>query len=387
MALNSAFVKNGATIEVKSAPAPIGPLKPTIFAMVGTAPERDPSIQLNTPYRVDSLAALAKLDINQNELGTLWRSIAEIYKHVTVVVYVVVVDEGATPTDTVNNVLGSVDPATGMFSGVQQLADLPEQATHIAAPGFSDVPVLDALALMAQKTYSIAVIDGPNTNNSDAHDFSNSVNAESGYDRAYVVDSFVSVYSQVAKSLVLMSAVPLALACFGRATAVESPAATGGVTIKGTARPIAYNFFSKDGPGQLLLKHGVSFFARADAGGYSLIGNRSVTGRFINKVSLDNQLTRIVGEQAKTVSGKNLTLNLMESFIKKLNKWMDKSASNDEMIGANVSLHPTLNNVDTYQNGEWFIVINYAGYSPNEHLVVHFNEDLDIVESFIEGAI
>ena len=45
-------------------------------------------------------------------------------------------------------------------------------------------------------------------------------------------------------------------------------------------------------------------------------------------------------------------------------------------------LYPTLNTVERYKNGSWYIVIDYGRYSPNEHMIFHPNAVDRIVEEF-----
>lgn len=382
----ASFAHNGISVEVHPVPPPMGPLGGVVVGVVGTAPDADAGLPLDVPIRVANMADAAKLDVVGDEKGTLWRTCFELLRLVSVPIYVVIVAEDADAAAMVNNVLGGVDGATGQRTGIQALADCKEVPTHIAAPGFNTKPVADALAAMGKRLFAIPVGDGPNTNDNAAIDYSAGLGGEgTGYDAFYLVDPQVSVYSQAAKGSVYFSAAALALSCFARVDPWESPAKGGmGVLIDGTARTIDYNIMDKSTNGDLLNRNGVSYFARTSMGGFSLIGNRCVMGRFVSQVGLEYAIIRKLAKTAQRAMARNLSKSFMEQEITKLNYWLKSLQADETIMGAQVYLHPTLNNVENYRNGEWHIAIKYHGYAPNEHMVYHMIEDTGIVEAFLE---
>lgn len=385
----ASFVHNGISVVKHSAPPPMGPLGSIVLGVVGTAPDADASLPKNSPIRIANAADAAKLDTVGTERGTLWRTCYEMFRLVSVPIYVVIVEEGEDAAATINNVIGKVEASTGQRLGIQALADCMEIPTHIAAPGFNTKPVADSLAAMGKRLFAVPVGDGPNTNDQAAVDYSLSLGGEgTGYESFYMVDPQVAVYSQAAKGNVYFSAAAIALSCFARVKAWESPAKGGmGALIDGTARTIDYNIMDKATNGDLLNRHGVSYFARTSMGGFSLIGNRCVMGRFVSQVGLEYAIIRKLAKTAQRVMARNLSKSLMEQEITKLNVWLKSLQADETIMGAQVYLHPTLNNVENYRNGEWHIAIKYHGYAPNEHMVYHLIEDVGIVESFLEGIL
>ncbi len=382
------FVHNGISIETQTAPAPMGPLGKSIIGVVGTAPNADESLIKNTPHRIANLADVAKLDILGTEEGTLWRTCSKIFELVSVPIYVIIVEQGVDEATSNNNVIGQIDASTGQRSGIQALADCMEIPTHIGAPGFNAKEVSDALVAVGKRLFAIPVGDGPNTNDVDAVAFSESIGGTgTGYEAFYLVDPQVSVYSQAAAGYVSFSASALALSCFARVSSWESPAVQGGVNIGGTARVIDFNIMDKTTNGSLLNNYGISYFARTSLGGFSLIGNRCVMGRFASQVGLEYALIRKLAKTSQGDMAKNLTKNMMEQKIRSLNVWLKSLQADETIMGAQVYLHPTLNNVENYTNGEWHIAIKYYGFAPNEHMVYHLIEDIGIVETFLEGIL
>ncbi|MBJ7540029.1 phage tail protein [Marinomonas transparens] len=385
----ASFVHNGMSVETHSSPPPMGPLGSVVVGIVGTAPDADPLWPKNSPIRIANMGAVAKLDMAGTEVGTLYRTCYELLRIVSVPIYVVIVEEGVDAATTVNNVIGSVDATTGQRLGIQALADCMEIPTHIAAPGFNTKPVADALAALGKRLFAIPVGDGPNTNDNEAVAYSQSLGGDgTGYESFYLVDPFVSVYSQAAKGNVYFSGAASALSCFARVKPWESPAKGGmGVLIQGTARTIDYNIMDKATNGDLMNRHGVSYFARTSMGGFSLIGNRCVMGRFVSQVGLEYAIIRKLAKTAQRAMARNLSESFMNQEIEKLNFWLKSLQADETIMGAQVYLHPTLNNVENYTNGEWHIAIKYHGYAPNEHMVYHLIEDVGIVESFLEGVL
>jgi len=383
------FVHNGMSVEKHSAPPAMGPLGSIVLGIVGTAPDADPLLPKNSPIRIANPAGTAKLDMVGTERGTLWRTCYELQRLVSVPIYAVIVEEGEDAASTVNNVIGKVDPTTGQRTGIEALSDCQEVPTHLAAPGFNSKPVADSLAALGKRIFAIPVGDGPNTNDNEAVAYSESLGGEgTGFDAFYLVDPFVSVYSQAAKGYVYTSGAAAALSCFARVKLWESPAKGGmGVLIDGTARTIDYNIMDKATNGDLMNRYGVSYFARTSMGGFSLIGNRCVMGRFVSQVGLEYAIIRKLAKTAQRAMARNLSESFMNQEIEKLNFWLKSLQADETIMGAQVYLHPTLNNVENYTNGEWHIAIKYHGYAPNEHMVYHLIEDVGIVESFLEGVL
>ena len=303
---------------------------------------------------------------------------------------IVIHGKDLTASGTIANIVGGIDPQTGRRTGIEALAaDIPETLTDIAAPGFSHKAVHDALAQMAKRLYVAPVLEGPSTTDEAAIALSQSLGtAGTGYADATLVDPFVKVWSNAAKGYVYMSGVAHYLSCSARVDVHEAPGkGRMNVYIDGCQRTIDYNLLDSASAGNRLNKYGISYFARTSAGGFSLIGNRTLSGRFINLVRLELAIIRKLIATTEPGMAELLSKEFMECKVASLQNWLDGEAAAGKMIGAKVYLHPTLNNVENYLNGEWHIVIGFAGYSPNEHMVYHLREDVGIVESFLNGVL
>lgn len=268
-------------------------------------------------------------------------------------------------------------------------ADIPETLTDIAAPGFNHKAVHDALAKMAKRLYVAPALEGPSTTDEAVIALSQSLGVVgTGYADAVLVDPFVKVWSNAVKGYVYMSGVAHYLGCAARVDVHEAPGkGRMNAYIDGVQRTIDYNLLDKTSGGDRLNKYGVCYFGRTSRGGFSLLGNRTLSGRFINLVRLELAIIRKLIATTEPGMAELLSKEFMQSKVASLQNWLDGEAAAGKMIGAKVYLHPTLNNTDNYRNGEWHIVIGYAGYSPNEHMVYHLREDVGIVESFLNEVL
>ncbi|ABY90388.1 major tail sheath protein [Halomonas phage phiHAP-1] len=382
------FQHNGVSLETNRPPESMGPLGPNVVGLVVAAPDRDPSVPLNVPFRISNPTQAQLLDKVGDESGTGWRAVIEILKKAAVPIYVVVVEEGDTEEATTANVVGGVDPVSGQPLGIAALAGCAEVPTIIGAPGFSsEKGVSDALAALARRIYCRFVIDAPDIPVSEMVAFSETLGGEgTGYRRCYVAYQMCEVYSRAAQGNVFVAPSVHAIGCLAAVQPWQSPG-NQGVLIQGVARHVDYNILDKSTDGDLLNRYGISYYARTSLGGFSLIGNRTVTGEFISHVGLEDAIGRkIVGASQKAMA-QNLTKSFMEQEVRKVDAFVQDQVAAEIIPGGRVYLHPDLNTVERYKNGSWYIVIEYGRYSPNEHMIFHINAVDSIVEEFLEEVL
>ncbi|MFP3336099.1 phage tail protein, partial [Pseudomonas sp. SIMBA_064] len=73
------------------------------------------------------------------------------------------------------------------------------------------------------------------------------------------------------------------------------------------SRVVEYNILDTSTEGDLLNRYGVSYYARTILGGFSLLGNRSITGKFISYVGLEDAISRKLVKAGQKAMAKNLT--------------------------------------------------------------------------------
>lgn len=379
------FEHNGVTLEATEPPDAMGGLGDNVVGLVGTAPNKAAAVPLNGLYRISNQTQAEQLDPTGAEAGTLYQAVKQILKVTKVPIYVVVVKEGETSAETVNAVIGGVDAASGQKTGLQALVGAPEDLTIIGAPGFSDKQAIHSeLASVAKRIRARFVFDGLDTDVAGQVVNSQAIGgAGLGYDRGYLVHQMPAVYSKAAKANVFLPPSTLAIASLAAVKQWESPGNQ--VTFAAdVSRLVEYNILDKSTEGDLLNRYGVSYYARTILGGFSLIGNRTITGKFISYVGLEDAIARKLVKAAQKVMGKNLTKSFMDQEVKRINDWLQTLVADETIPGGKVYLHPDLNSVEKYKNGTWYLCIEYGRYAPNEHMVYQLNASDAIIEEFLE---
>lgn len=117
------FLHGVEVLDIDAGPRPISTVRSSVIGIVGTAPDADAAaFPLNTPVLIaGSRSEAAKLDIVGDMAGTLPAAMDSIFDQIGAVVIVVRVEEGATDTETLANILGGVNANTGQYEGVHAL--------------------------------------------------------------------------------------------------------------------------------------------------------------------------------------------------------------------------------------------------------------------------
>lgn len=382
------FEHNGVSIESNEPPESMGGIGDNVIGIVGTAPNRALGVPLNAPFRINGQLTADMLDPTGAEAGTLILTVKNILKVVKVPIYVVVVEAGLTPADTINNVIGGVDSESGQLMGMSALTTCLEDPTIIGAPGFSsEQSVHSELASLGQRMRARVVLDGKDVTVAGQVLNSQSIGgAALGYDRCYMVHQMPAVYSKAAKANVFLPPSSLAIAALAKVKQWESPGNQ--VTYAAdVSRTVEYNILDKSTEGDLLNRYGVSYYARTILGGFSLIGNRSITGKFISYVGLEDAIARKLIKAAQKVMSMNLTKRAMEQEVTRINLFMQDLVADETIPGGKVYLHPELNSVEKYKNGTWYLCIDYGRYAPNEHMIYQLNASDAIIEEFLEDVL
>lgn len=388
MAESVNFEHNGISVNASEPPDAMGALGDNVIGLVGTAPNRSPLIPLNAPFRISNPTQAQLLDTKGTEAGSLYQVVRQILLMVQVPIYVVVVEEGSTAAVTQANVIGGVDATTGQKKGLMALKGAQEDLTIIGAPGFSGVKaVATELAALGKKIRARPVLDGIDGTVTAQIAYGATLgNADTGFDRCLLVHQMAAVYSKAALGNVFLPPSALAIAALAKVKQWESPG-NQGTAAQDVARTVEYNILDKTTEGDLLNRNGICYYARTSLGGFSLIGNRSVTGKFISYVGLEDAIVRKLVKASQEAMSKNLTKSFMDQRIDQINNWLQTLVASETIPGGKVYLHPDLNSVANYTNGTWYIVIDYGRYAPNEHMVYMLNASNEIVEEFMEGVL
>ncbi|EKO3952205.1 phage tail protein [Vibrio fluvialis] len=380
------FELNGVTVNTIEPLPSMGPLASHVIHLTGTATNKNAGLQYNEPTRLYKISdAMLMLDTTGDRAGTLPYVVRYLMEFVKCVVYVTVVEEGADAATTEANVVGGTDAATGALTGLQTIKACPETPTIVAAPGFSSIPVGQALALIGRDIRCRPVLDGPNTNDMAAAEFAGEFGAEgTGEDKLAIIDPwFLKTYDG---AQLLMPASIALVAAMASVEGYESPQNIG-VSCDETSRNVSYKINDSTTQANFLNKHGVVTIARTRMGGYSIIGNRTNTGRFISHVGLEDLMARKLEETSQPLMGKQLTEDFMNQVVDRLSNWGQNLVAQGVIPVFKAFLHPSKNNLENYTSGRWYLCVNYGRYSPNEHMVYEMSVDNGLIEAWLEEVV
>ena len=303
------FEHNGITIKTEEGPTPLGPPGEHVIAWVVTAPGKDASIVLNTPFLVRNMADAALLFKTGSTSGTGYPAALQTLKQTQIPQYFIVVDEGGGTTNenttssgdtddgagtdqsantTLDNIIGKVD-STGKRTGIEAIVECAQTPTLIAVPGYSHhKEVLDKLVSIAKRLRCRVIADAPDED--PIHYTTQFDVSDPGYDRVYLVapKPYLSSNSEEQADVY-----PSTIAT-GTVASVSPWVSPGNqsVPIQGVSRVVEYNILDKNTEGHQFNQHGVSYFAKTNMGGFRLIGNRSMSGKFISFVGLEDAIAR-----------------------------------------------------------------------------------------------
>ncbi|TQF69542.1 phage tail sheath subtilisin-like domain-containing protein [Pseudoalteromonas luteoviolacea] len=184
-------------IELNDGPRPIQSVNTSVIGIVGTAPDADSTIfPINTPVLIagDSTQS-AKLDPQNLGRGTLPQALDAIFAQIGAVVVVVRVDEGASAAEAQSNVIGTIDGASGNYTGIKALKAaknvLGVKPRILCAPGFDhQEPVIQELVAVADTLRAMVYASGPNTVDADAIALRDKFSSK----RLYICDPWVKVW-------------------------------------------------------------------------------------------------------------------------------------------------------------------------------------------------
>ncbi|MBY7784478.1 phage tail protein [Vibrio fluvialis] len=380
------FELNGVTVDTIEPLPSMGPLASHVIHLTGTALNKNAGLSYNEPIRFFNISdAMLMLDTTGERSGTLPYVVRYLMEFVKCVLYVTVVEDTGNQATTEANVIGGTDSVSGAITGLQTVKACPETPTVIAAPGFSSKPVGQALALLGRDIRCRPVLDGPNTNDMAAAEFAGEFGAEgTGENKLAIIDPwFLKTYDG---AQVLMPASIALVAAMASVEGYESPQNIG-VQCDETARNVSYKINDSTTQANFLNKHGVVTIARTRMGGYSIIGNRTNTGRFISHVGLEDLMARKLEETSQPLMGKQLTEDFMNQVVDRLTNWGQNLVAQGVIPVFKAFLHPSKNNLENYTSGRWYLCVNYGRYSPNEHMVYEMSVDNGLIEAWLEEVV
>lgn len=370
MAATTNMNHNGITVETSEPLPSLGGVSGQRGGVIGEVSTLKSGTQYNAPFTVRGEKDLTLID----ETSTLYYSVKFLLEKAGEPIEVVLVEKAESDQDTIKNIIGGVDPEDGQLLGIEAFKSCREKPTQIGVASFSGLSISNALAGVCDKIYAEGWVNAPDTNTVAALAFAEEHGA--AHKKVWAVDVHGERWSH-----------PIPPSIYGMAARLsvkpwETPNGSP-LLLDDLARDVGYTVNDSSSESVELNKKGVSLAVADPNGGIMFLGNRTLSGDFGNIIGIENQLIREIVKSHRDTMKDNLDLDFFKGRIAQLNNWGKTLKADDALIDFIVYLHPTRNTVDRYNNGEWVLVIEWAGYRPNEHSIVELNQVNHIVETFV----
>ena len=357
------------------------------FYLQGGADEAFP---LNTPVLIaGKRTEAAKLGAR----GTLPEVMDDIFDQTGAVVVVVRVAEGATEAETMLNVIGGVDVASGAYLGCHALLSagsvLGFTPRILIAPGFTHQqpdgaanPVVAELQGIAHRLRAVIVKDGPSTNDAAAiQDRGNW-----GSKRVYLVDPAVKVYrGEVVER-------PNSARVAGLIARVDndmgfwhSPSNQEIFGVVGTARPVDFVLGDSTCRANLLNENEVATIIRHD--GFRLWGNRTCSAdpkwAFLSVVRTADMINESILQAHMWAVDRNITKTYFEEVAAGVNAYLARLKAQGAILGGECWPDKELNTPESIADGKAVFTFKFTPPFPAENVIFRSMLVNDYIEEII----
>ena len=261
-------------------------------------------------------------------------------------------------------------------------------ATAEATLGQVANPVAMSLLSLANRFRACVVVDGPNTNSSDAVQYRLDYNT----DRLLIVDPFAKV--QRGASIVSEPASARVCGLQARVDYDEgfwvSPSNHVIEGILGASRAVEHSLNDPSVESQYLNKNSVATIVRSPSGGYKLWGSRvpnsdSLKAFWSVRRAHDTMIESIELASEPFIDkpfSKQVLVDIAETVNSALRRWQALGAT----LGGRVWLDASLNTAESMAAGMLYVHYDAEGPAPIEHLTYVFNRNTGYYETMMQEA-
>lgn len=382
------FLHGVEVLEIDAGPRPIQTVRSSVIGLIGTAPNADAAaFPLNTPVLIaGSRREAAKLDTLGTGLGTLPGAIDSIFDQAGAVIVVVRIEEGATPTETLANIIGGVNATTGEYEGVQAFlgaeSKLGVTPRILIAPGFTSDrpedpgtpgtflanPVVSELVGIAERLRAIIVADGPNTTDEAAVAWA----GDFGSPRVYVVDP--GVKKLIDGAVADAPASPCVAGLIAKSDNDRgfwwSPSNQNINGIIGTTRAVDFALGDANARANLLNEQKIATIIRQD--GYRLWGNRTLSSdpkwAFLSVRRTADIINDSLLRAHLWAVDRNITKTYIQDVTEGVNAYLRHLTTIGAILGGRCWADPELNTPDQIAQGKVYFDFDFTPPYPAEHI-------------------
>ena len=299
------------------------------------------------------------------------------------------------------DVMGGVDPNTGAYSGVHALLGAATATKLIPkiliAPGYTSAtvgsgpltgaPVAAELATIADRLKATAIVDGPDTNDSEAKEY----RALFGSRRVYIVDPHAMVWDAETDAPVASPASSRAAGIMAKSDAERgvwwSPSNREMFGIVGTHRPIDFAWGDKNTRANLLNAEDVATIIQLD--GYRLWGNRTASSdpkwQFVSVVrSADALNEALLRSHLWAVDRAVGSGEYFKLVVEGVNAYIADRVAEGALVGGSCWASPDLNSVQAIQDGRSYFDFDFTPPYPSEHITFRSMLTGDYLEEILQ---
>ncbi len=306
--------------------------------------------------------------------GTLPQATEAIFNQTGASIVVIRVAEGADAAATLTNIIGGVD-GNGQYTGMQALLGA-ESVVHVApkiliAPGFSsEAAVATSFQTLCDRLRAIAIIEGPDTTDTDAIAYRN----QFGHKRLYLADPGVlswdaatnrnQMRSNSAYIAGLMARVDNELGFWW------SPSNQPLYGISGLVRPVDFMLGDRSSRANYLNENEITTVIRQD--GYRLWGNRTCSNdpkwAFINVVRTADILNDSLQREHLWAVDRCINKTYLADVQAGVNAYLRSLIAQGAILGGSCWPDPDLNTPENMAAGKVYWNFDFTPPAPAEHL-------------------
>ncbi|MGR3436178.1 MAG: phage tail sheath subtilisin-like domain-containing protein [Shimia sp.] len=370
---------------------PISVPRSTVIGLVGTAGNASDAFPVDTPVLVSGPTAAAALGTD----GTLLDAYEAIHAQGASEVVVVRVAEGGDMAATRGAVAGTAAGRTGLHALLDAEALTGQSPRILVAPGFSrDAPgdplgpVATALVQVADKARAIAIVDGPDTDETDAL----ARRGDLSSDRAYFVDPGVQAWDATAGAFVTRPASGYVAGLIARRDIERgfwwSPSNQVLAGVAGTSRPIGFSLSDPQTEANRLNEGKVATIIRHD--GFRLWGNRG-TGSdpqwaFVSVRRTADLIYAAIEQAHLWAMDRPMSAQLLLDLRDSVQAFGDDLVARGALLGFEVRIDPEANSQAAMLAGQLTIDFDFEPPAPLEHLVFRAHRNGTYYEELIRDV-